>query len=220
MKTKGRLIVIDGTDGSGKATQTELLVKSLRKVGYKVKVENFPQYGRKSAGAVEDYLNGVYGTARELGPYIPSTFYAIDRFAASGRIRDNLKKGYIVVSNRYVSANLAHQGGKISNKIKRGKYFKWLFGLEYGLYRIPKPDLNLILHMPAEAAQKLIDHRLDLHEADLKHLRDAEKVYVEMAKSFRYPIIECYKSGIILTRDEIADQVWKKVKSSLKNKPH
>ena len=91
---KGKLIVIDGTDGSGKATQTALLVGNLKKAGYRVVVENFPQYGKKSAGAVEDYLYGLYGTAKELGAYIPSIFYAVDRFAAAERT-------YIEISKKF-----------------------------------------------------------------------------------------------------------------------
>src|SRR3954468_22900663 len=112
---KGKFIVIDGTDGSGKATQTKLLVKRLQKSGHKVRIEDFPQYGKKSAGPVEDYLNGLYGSADQLGAYIPSIFYAVDRFAASERIRKHLAAGFIVVSNRYVTSNMAHQGGKIAN---------------------------------------------------------------------------------------------------------
>lgn len=222
---KGKLIVIDGTDGAGKATQTALLVKNLRKAGYKVKVEDFPQYGQKSASLVEQYLNGKFGSAGELGPYIPSIFYAVDRFAAARRIKKNLADGYIVVSNRYVTANMGHQGGKIKSAKDRNKYFKWLFELEFGIFKIPKPDLNLILHIPATVAQKLVDKKggrayikekkRDLHEADLGHLKQAEKTYLEIARKFRYPVIECYKRGKILSRQEIAKVIWTKVYASI-----
>ena len=221
---KGKLIVIDGGDGSGKATQTALLIKNLKVAGYKVKVEDFPQYGQGSAQAIEDYLNGLYGSAEELGPYIPSTFYAIDRFAASGRIRENLKRGYVVVSNRYVTANMAHQGGKIRDKKARDKYFKWLSDLEYNFYGIPRPDLNIILHMPARVAQKLVDKKArrgytkkkrDLHEADLAHLKAAERTFIEISKKFKYGLVECYEQGRILTPEMIASRVWKEVKRVL-----
>lgn len=212
----GKLIVIDGADGSGKATQTALLVKNLRKAGYKVKAEDFPQYGQKSAGAVEDYLAGRYGSAVELGPYIPSTFYAIDRFAAAGRVRDNLKKGMIVVSNRYVTASMGHQGGKIADKKNRDKYFKWLEDLEYNFYGIPKPDLNLILHMPPRVAQRLLGKKRDLHEADPGHLKAASAAYVEISKKFKYPLIECYENGRILRRKDIAAKIWQITRSKLK----
>ena len=110
-KQTGKFIVIDGTDGSGKATQTELLVKRLAQAGYEVVMADFPQYGQKSAGLVEHYLNGKYGTALDVGPYRASIFYAADRYDASFQIRQWLKEGKIVISNRYVTANMAHQGG-------------------------------------------------------------------------------------------------------------
>lgn len=222
---RGKLIVIDGTDGSGKATQTALLVKNLKKSGYKVKIEDFPQYGQKSAGPVEAYLTGRLGTAESLGPYIPSIFYAVDRFSASQRMTESLRNGQIVVCNRYVTANMGHQGGKIKNAQSRLKYYQWLENLEYDFFRIPRPDLNLILHMPAAVAQKLVDHKRpraytkhkkrDIHEADLKHLLAAEKTYLEISKKFSYPVVECYQKERILSREEIADLVWKQVKPIL-----
>ncbi|MBI2355597.1 MAG: thymidylate kinase [Candidatus Doudnabacteria bacterium] len=222
---KGKLIIIDGTDGSGKATQTVLLVKRLASQGYKVKTEDFPQYGKKSAGLVEDYLNGLYGTGDELGPYIPSMFYALDRFAASQRIRQHLKEGFIVICNRYVTANMAHQGGKIKNPRKRHKYFKWLFELEYGLLRIPKPDLTLILHVPAKIAHKLVANKerrfyigykkRDIHEKDMKHLAAAEKTFLEISKKFRYPKIDCAPGNKILSIERIHELIWQKVKKSI-----
>ena len=222
---KGEFIVIDGTDGSGKGTQTKLLVKRLQKAGKKVHLEDFPQYGKKSAGPVEDYLNGVYGTAEELGGYIPSVLYAVDRFAASRRIREHLSKGYIVISNRYVTANMAHQGGKMKNAAEKKKYFKWLFELEYNFFKIPKPDLNLILHMPAAVAQKLVDQKgrryyigtkkRDIHEKDLNHLKAAEQTFKEISKQFGYPIIECYQNGRLLSIEEVAELIWKKIKTKV-----
>jgi dTMP kinase len=222
---KGKFIVIDGADGSGKATQTALLVKNLRKAGYEVRVEDFPQYGKKSAALVEEYLNGVYGSAQELGPYIPSIFYAVDRFAASQRIRDNLKRGYIVVTNRYVTANMGHQGSKIRDSKKRQQFYDWLFGLEYGFFKIPRPDLTIILHLPACVAQKLANQKKkrsylkgkkrDIHENDLGHLQKAEKTYLEMAKVFGYNLVECYKQNKILKREETAKLIWEDAKKIL-----
>jgi len=223
---KGKLIVIDGTDGAGKSTQTALLVRRLRKDGYSVVAEDFPQYGKKSAGLVEEYLTGAYGAAKRLGPYIPSIFYAADRFAASDRIRKNLAAGKIVICNRYVTANLAHQGGKIVSARKRWEFAKWVTNLEYGLFGIPRPDLNLILHLPAKVAQELVDNKAarnylkgqkrDIHEKDLRHLKAAEKVYLEIAKRFGYPVIGCYGRGRILSRPEIAERVRSMIKKQLK----
>lgn len=215
---KGKFIVIDGTDGSGKATQTELLVERLKKEKLKVKVFDFPQYGLKSAGLVEEYLNGKYGDAKSVGPYRASIFYACDRYDASFKIRKFLEKGYVVVSNRYVTANMGHQGGKIADAKKRKKYFDWLYDLEYGIFEIPKPDLNIILHVDAAIAQKLVDNKgqrgytkkkRDLHEKDLKHLRDAEKVYLEIAKTMKnFKLIGCTEKKCIMTREKISEMVW------------
>ena len=106
---KGKLIVIDGTDGSGKGTQTELLVERLKNEGHAVFMLDFPQYGERSAAMVEDYLNGKFGTADEVGPYKASIFYACDRFAAASEVKKRLARGEICISNRYVSANMGHQ---------------------------------------------------------------------------------------------------------------
>lgn len=221
---KGKFIVIDGTDGSGKATQTALLVERLKKQGYAVEMADFPQYGTKSAGPTEEYLNGKYGTAEEVGPYRASIFYAIDRYSASFKIRQWLDEGKIVISNRYVTANMGHQGGKISDPDERKKYFDWLYNLEYELFQIPRPDLNIILHVDAAAAQKLVDdkghrdyvggERRDIHEDAISHLRSAEKVYLEIAQTFPdFALIECSRDGQIFTREHINDLLWDVVKN-------
>lgn len=222
-KEKGKFIVIDGTDGSGKATQTKLLIERLKKEKYKVEMADFPQYGQKSATLVEEYLNGKYGSAQEVGPYRGSIFYACDRYAASFKIKKWLDEGKIVITNRYVTANMGHQGGKIKDFKKRKKYFEWLYDLEYNIFAIPKPDINLILHVDAAVAQLLVDKKekrqyikkgtRDIHEKDIKHLRDAEKVYLEIARSFpNFELIECTKDKYLMTIDEIGYLVWNKVK--------
>ncbi len=218
----GRFIVIDGTDGSGKATQTDLLVKELKLHEYEVEMTDFPQYGTKSAGMIEEYLNGKYG---KVGPHAASIFYAIDRFDASVKIREWLDAGKIVISNRYVTANAGHQGGKIEDDFQRLKFFKWLNNLEYVIFDIPKPDLNIILHMPAAMAQKLVDKKSaesrkyvngkkrDLHEADIKHLKNAEKVYLEISKLFpNTRLVECVEEGKLLTPPEVHGRVWELVR--------
>ncbi|MEJ0021131.1 MAG: deoxynucleoside kinase [Candidatus Doudnabacteria bacterium] len=225
---KGKFIVIDGTDGSGKATQTKLLVKRLEKTGVKVKIEDFPQYGQKSAGPVEDYLTGQYGSAEELGAYIPSIFYAVDRFAASRRIKKHLSEGYVVISNRYVTANMAHQGGKIKSPIQREKYFKWLADFEYNFMKIPKPDLEIILHLPPKVSMKLIRQRgprhylgakrMDIHEKDTKHLIIAESIYLHIAKKFGYKLVESFVDGRLLTPAEVSDKIYPIVKKYLHGK--
>lgn len=219
---KGKFIVIDGTDGSGKKTQTDLIVARLKDCGLDVVMTDFPQYGNKSAGLVEEYLNGKYGSADEVGPYRGSIFYACDRYDASFQIKKWLNEGKIVVSNRYVTANMGHQGGKIQDDFERKNYFRWLYGLEYELFGIPKPDLNIILHVDAAVAQSLVDQKgareyiggekRDIHEADIDHLRQAEKVYFEIANTFPdFTLIECSPNNIMLSRERINDLIWEKI---------
>lgn len=221
-KPKGKFVVIDGSDGSGKKTQTGMLVEILKQEGYKVEMADFPQYGTRSAAMVEDYLSGKYG---QLAPQTASVFYAIDRFDASFKIREWLNEGKIVVSNRYVTASAGHQGGKIPDSTERVKFFRWLDNLEYQIFNIPRPDLNIILHMPAEVAQKLVDKKpqadreyikgkkRDLHEADINHLRNAVKVYIEIARLFpNTKMVECFEDGKILTPQQVSNKIWQLVR--------
>jgi dTMP kinase len=223
---KGKLISIDGIDGSGKSVQTKLLVERLRAAGFKVETVDFPRYGKKSAGLVEKYLNGKYGSAEKVGPYRASLFYAIDRYDASFKIKKWLSEGRVVVTNRYTGANLGHQGGKIKNALARKAFFDWLYKLEYGLLAIPKPDLNIVLHVPAEVAQTLVDRKSerayihgqkrDIHESDLEHLKNAENTYVEIARVFPdFTLIDCTHSGRLMEPERISELVWQKAKSLL-----
>lgn len=220
-------IMIDGIDGSGKSVQTELLIKKLKKNGHKVALISFPQYGQKSAGPIEEYLNGIYGTSKEVGPYQASILYAVDRYAAAPKIRQWLKEGKIVVANRYVASNMGHQGGKIKNASARKKFFLWNDHLEYKIFNIPHPDLNIILHVDPKIAQQLVDKKgareylkgakRDIHEADIKHLKNAEQTYLEIARLFpKYKLIECVEKNQILPINKIADKIWKVVANRLK----
>ncbi|MCX6778636.1 MAG: thymidylate kinase, partial [Candidatus Magasanikbacteria bacterium] len=196
-------IMIDGIDGSGKSLQSEMLIERLKQENYPVEIISFPQYGKKSAGLVEEYLTGVYGTAEVVGPHRASIFYAIDRFAAA------LEEGKIVVANRYVASNMGHQGGKITNDEERQKFFEWNDHLEYNIFAIPRPDLNIILHVTPEISQELVKKKAereylaggktDIHETDINHLRNAGKTYLEIARSFpNFALIDCVENEQIL----------------------
>lgn len=221
--------MLDGIDGSGKSVQTKLLIKRLKKTGHKVALISFPQYGQKSAGPIEEYLNGIYGSAQEVGPYRASVLYAVDRFAAANKIRTWLKQGKIVVANRYVASNMGHQGGKIKNAAARKKFFLWNDNLEYKIFGIPRPNLNIILHVTPKIAQQLVDKKgareylkgvkRDIHEADIKHLANAERTYLEIAKLFsKYKLVECVAKNQILPIKTIHEKIWKIVTSGLKAK--
>lgn len=231
----GKFIVFEGIDGSGKSTQTKLLINHFKKTDYKVAFIDFPQYGNKSAGLVEEYLTGKYGISSEVTPYQGSIFYACDRYDASFKIRDWLEKEKIVVADRYIGSNIGHQGGKIKNKRDRKKFLKWLYNLEYNIFKIPKPDIVFILKVPSDLAQlsssKITDKekkakkkiylgrkKIDIHEEDLTHLINAERSYLEAAKEFPkdFKVIECFKKGKLLKPKVIHQEIWKITKRILK----
>lgn len=215
---RGKFIVIEGTDGSGKTTQFEKLVL---RVELPVALFDFPQYDKQSSFFVREYLAGHYGTAEEVGPYKASLFYAIDRFDVAPMINKALNEGKTVFSNRYVGSNMGHQGAKIENKKERLKYFNWLYDLEYNIFGIPKPDLNIVLHVPAKIAQEFAikqnkggyaaGEKRDIHEGNLKHLEHAEKVYLEIAEIFpdNFQVVECVENRKLLSIDDIHEKVWK-----------
>lgn len=218
---KGKLIVIEGTDGSGKATQTKLLLERLKKEGYKTHTISFPRYGQESAREIEEYLKSAFGDPDKVDPYKASMFYAHDRLDASSEIYAALKTGHIVVLDRYVDSNAGHQGGKINNTKEREKFLKWLYKIEYVEHKIPRPDLVLILHLPAEIGQTLAlakkDKTVDAHEADLKHLKNAEAAYLWLAEKFpeNHLVIECLDRNELQNPKKIHEMVWKEVKKIL-----
>lgn len=215
---KGKLIVIEGTDGSGKGTQFSLLVERMQKHGIPVVTFDFPRYGAKACGPVEEYLNGVFGSANEVGAYRGSVFFAVDRYAASFEMKKALEQGAYVLCNRYVASNIGHQGGKIVDPVEKEKYIRWVEDLEYGIFGIPRPDLNIILHVPPEISQQLVDNKeqrnylgdkkRDIHEEDISHLLHAEQVYLEMAKRLGAKLIECAPQGKLMSISDIQEIIW------------
>ncbi|MFH1705418.1 MAG: hypothetical protein ABH867_00755 [Patescibacteria group bacterium] len=225
-KRNGKLIVIDGADGSGKATQSKLLVEFLRKKGEKVKFIDFPRYYSSFHGkVVSRYLKGEFGQLNQVDPHLASLTYALDRLTAKEELEDWLKKGNLVVANRYTSANMAHQTGRVE-KSKRKEFLNWLIEMEYKVHKLPKEDLVIFLHLPFKMGQKLVDRKgsrgyrgskkRDLHEASDQHLRNAEKMYLYLAERFSHWVkIDCLnKKGKILSRGKI----HKKILAALQSK--
>lgn len=223
---KGKIIVIDGTDGSGKTTQLHLLKEKLQAEGFGVEIADFPQYNHKSAGMVEEYLSGKYGGVDDVTPYQASIFYAVDRFDFSKQIKNWLAEGKIILCNRYTSSNMAHQGCKIDNPLERKVFFNWLSELEHDILKIPRPDLCLILRVDPEISQQMAKDRAredwkgktkDIHEENLNHLKKAERVYCEIAESnSNYRLVNCVSEGKIMDREEISFLVWIYVSQMLK----
>ena len=226
---KGKFFVFEGIDGCGKSTQTKLLEKYFKQKGYKVEKIDFPQHGERSSAMVDDYLTGKYGSADQVGPYIASIFYSIDRYDASFKIRKWLEDGKIVISDRYLVSNIGHQGGKIKNLKNWRKYVKWLYELEYGIFKIPKPDYTFILKTSPEFSLKLAHNitdgqkrarreaylgsskKQDIHEKDKSHLEDALNSYLRVAKEFPkdFKIIECLQGNELLSPEIINKKVIK-----------
>lgn len=222
MKERGVFLVIEGTDGSGKGTQFKLLVEKLKSRGYDVETFDFPQYDQPSSHFVREYLNGKYGTAEEVGPYTGSMFYALDRYEAAPKISKALDEGKIVLANRFTGSNMAHQGTKFPTSGERNGYFLWLDAIEFKMLGIPRPDLSIVLRVPAEVAQKLVDQKesrnytdkkRDLHEADINHMRKSVEVYDDLCQLFPkdFKQLECIRDGKLLDVDSIHKLVWETI---------
>jgi thymidylate kinase/thymidylate synthase ThyX len=224
--TTGLFLVIEGTDGSGKGTQFKILADRLKREGHDVVTFDFPQYEHDSSYFVKQYLNGNYGTAEEVGPYTGSLFYALDRYQASNAIRQALAEGKIVLANRFTGSNMAHQGTKFQNDEERRGYFIWLDNLEFMMLKIPRPHKNIVLRVPAETAQKLVDNKgersytekkRDIHEADLSHLQKSVQVYDDLCQLFPrdFQRIDCVRSGQLMDIETISDLLWNTVQPLL-----
>jgi dTMP kinase len=218
----GTFIVIEGTDGSGKGTQFDLLCERLRQAGYDVAAFDFPQYDAPSSYFVKQYLNGEYGNASEVGPYTASLFYALDRYEAAPKIRQALEQGKIVVSNRFTGSSMGHQGTKFRSPEERRGYFIWLDNLEFEMLRIPRPDISFVLRVPAEIAQSLVDKKApraytnqkrDIHEADLGHLQKSVEVYDDLTQLFPkdFQRIDCVRNDSLLDVSTIQNMLWEKI---------
>ncbi len=239
---KGKFFVFEGLDGSGKATQAKLLVESLKSQGLEVEKIDFPQYGKKSAGLIENYLTGMYGTAEEVGPFVASIFYASDRYDMGFKIKQWLDEGKIVISDRYVVSNIGHQGGKLMDRPEEWEeYINWLYNLEYNIFKIPRPDYTFILKTSPELSMQMSnkitdaekqkkrasylgdDKKQDIHEADKNHLKNTLESYMKISEKFpeEFKIIECLDlpaqagNNAMLPPEVIAGKISKLIEKKL-----
>jgi thymidylate kinase/thymidylate synthase ThyX len=219
---RGLFLVIEGSDGSGKSTQYKLLQERLKAAGLSVKQIKFPRYEEDASYFVRKYLSGEYGTATELGPYIPSLFYALDRYDNGAQIKQWLAEGYVVLADRYIAANKAHQGQKIDDPATRTAYYQWLDQLEFEMLGIPKPDLNLVLTVPHETAIELIKKRgdsqeLDIHDADSEHLRRTTATYQELCALYpqTFAHIPCTRNNELLSIPTVNNLIWERIEPML-----
>jgi dTMP kinase len=227
---KGKFIVIDGTDGSGKATQVKLLAERLKKEGKKVQIVDFPEYYDNFFGKfIGHCLSEQYYNWLKVHPKIASVVYAADRFESKQKIEGFIKRGYVVIANRYVSANQIHQGGKIMSSKKRADFIKWLDEMEYEVFKIPRPDITLYLSLPIPIVLKLIGERdgkmkreylkkkKDVHENDVNFLINSRKSAMWLVNKIpNFYKIDCSAKGAILSRESIHEKVYVEVQKIIK----
>ena len=217
---QGKFIVIEGTDGSGKGEQTIRLLKHLKDAGLAVAPFDFPRYSEPSSWFVSRYLNGEFGTIEEVGPKTAS----LSTRSIVTRPRRKCVRRFCAetLSSRTATLvpTLATRVRNFPTLPNAEKYFEWNYDLEFNINKIPKPDLNIILHVPAAIAQQLVDKKVerqylsgkkrDLHETDLGHLERTEAVYKQLAELFPkdFTMIECVENGALLSMDQVHEKVW------------
>ncbi len=221
----GKFIVIEGTDCSGKETQSKLLVEKLNKMGYKAIRLTFPKYDSPTGKIV----GGPYLGKPEIGecwfpegavnldPKVACLYYAADRKYNEKEIVDYLKDDYFVICDRYVSSNMAHQGSKIKNDEDRFHIYEWIDKLEFWLLNLPKPDKTIFLHVPYTYAVELKKNResLDQHETNEEHLKNSEVAYIELSEMYNWKHINCIKDDKIRTIEDINEEILSCLKEYL-----
>lgn len=223
---RGRLIVIEGTDSSGKETQTAMLFERLSEKISNIRKISFPNYESPACAPVKMYLAGEFGTdAEKVNPYPASTMYAIDRYASYktdwGKFYNG---GGIIITDRYTTSNMVHQASKIDNSQEKDMYLSWLEDLEYNKMGIPRPDLVIFLNMPTETAQKLMAERKnkitgedkkDIHEKNVEYLKKSHKNACEISKKYSWKEIKCVENDRLKTIEEISNEVFELVNGIL-----
>lgn len=218
---KGKLIIIEAGDGSGKATQTEKLFQRLVYEKLKVKKIEFPNYASESSALVKMYLNGEFGTDPDtISPYIASSFYAVDRYASYKKEWEEFYlDGGIILADRYTTSNMVHQAAKIDGDLERNKFLDWLYDFEYNIFGLPVPDYVIYLDMPPEfsfelisrRANKAIDVSQDIHEADEQYLIKSYTNANRVANKYNWHKVSCVSNNSIKTIEEIHEEVYKLV---------
>ena len=225
MTTRGKLIAIEGIDGSGKRTQVELLTLTLKARGHSVYSTAFPQYDSWFGKMVGKFLNGDLGPLESVDPHFSSLLYAGDRFEAKYKLEAALDSGQIVLVDRYIASNLAHQTARVP-PAQRSEFLQWIEHLEYEIYGLPRENLILYLRVPPREAQRLValksarsytSAQRDLLEASLRHLEDAAEMYDSLSRITPWATIQCFDAtqNAIREPEEIAIEVLASVEGVL-----
>jgi dTMP kinase len=224
MSSQGKLIAIEGIDGSGKHTQMDLLAREIESRGIQTKRISFPRYESSFGKLVAQFLNGDFGPLKAVDPHFSALLYAGDRIEAKPEIVEALEAGKVVLADRYIASNLAHQTARVAPE-RREEFLAWLKNVEYGIYGLPVEDLVLYLHLPTGEAHRLVGLkarrayttlRRDLQEADMAHLAEAAGIYERLATSPNWKRINgADVAGAPRPRDEIHRDIMKAVESRI-----
>ncbi len=206
----GKLVVIEGSDGSGKATQTRKLYGRLLDLEVKVRRVSFPNYESESSALIKMYLRGEFGgSAEAVNPYAAATFYAVDRFADFCQWKDFYENGGLILSDRYVGSNMVYQASKFTEDKDREEFLAWLDDLEYKRFGLPRPDLTIFLDMPPEVSAILRRERgrEDIHEDDAAFMQKVYEVYRSIAEKYNWKTIDCSIGNFARTTTDIHEKI-------------
>ena len=219
----GKLIVFEGTDGSGKATQCSQLARRLEREGKTFRKLVFPQYSEPSSALIRMYLGGEFGNKpSDVNAYAASAFYAVDRYASYRKVwGDWYNNGGLVLSDRYTTSNAVHQASKEPPE-KREAFLAWLYEFEYDRLGLPKPDLVIYLDVPTEYTEQLMRGReaatgthADIHEMDMDYLATCRQMGRTAAKFYNWTVIECVRDGKMRGVEEIHEEIYRHVAACL-----
>ena len=220
---KGKIILMEGTDGSGKNTQAKKLVERLTQDGLPCEMMSFPRYDTPTGRIIGQCYLGKnlgegdkawFGEADSVDPNVASLYYSADQKAAEGEIRRIINSGTHLVLDRYVESNMGHQGGKETDPEKRKKFIKFIEDLSYGVLNLPRPDLTIFLYLPYEHGEVLRKKRggeRDGHESNLDHLIRAEETYEFLSEKYEWKKITCNVLGNTRSEEDISEEVYKHV---------
>ena len=219
----GKLIVIEGTDGSGKSTQFKLLTQRLTEENRTFQKLVFPQYAEPSSALIRMYLGGEFGTKpTDVNPYAASSFYAVDRYASYKKVWGEFyENGGLVFSDRYTTSNAVHQASKVEGQEQKD-FLKWLYEFEYGKLGLPCPDLIIYLDVPTDFTEKMMRRReadtntsADIHEKDMEYLATCRRTGREAAKFYGWTVIECVRDGQMRSIEDIHEEIYRHVAKCL-----
>ena len=221
----GKLIVIEGTDGSGKSTQFKLLTERVSREGHEFQRLVFPQYQEESSALIRMYLGGEFGTKpSDVNAYAASAFYAVDRYASYKKVWGQwYENGGLVLSDRYTTSNAVHQASKEPEE-KQAAFLKWLYEFEYDKLGLPAPDLVIYLDVPTDFTEKMMRSReaatnthADIHEQDLEYLATCRRTGKAAAKFYNWTVIDCVRDGAMRSIEDIHEEIYRHVLNCLED---